>query len=148
MDPQIASMASRWKRLGGMLIDFVLTAPIMLFIMSVAGVVTSGEPMSLGQRAAFFVETWIVFLAINAYLLARKGQIIGKAAVGTRIVDESGDILDFSRLFGLRYLVPGVVYMIPFVGGLFSLVNTLFVFRKDRRCIHNHIAGTYVVDAQ
>jgi uncharacterized RDD family membrane protein YckC len=34
---------------------------------------------------------------------------------------------------------------IPLLGGLFSLVNVCFIFRDDRRCIHDLIADTIVV---
>ena len=38
--------------------------------------------------------------------------------------------------------------MIPVLGPLFSLVNVCFIFREDRRCIHDLIAGTQVVNGQ
>lgn len=50
-------------------------------------------------------------------------------------------------LLGLRYGVVGLVSLIPGVGGLFSIVDILLIFRADRRCAHDHIAGTKVVVA-
>jgi hypothetical protein len=32
------------------------------------------------------------------------------------------------------------------VGTFLVLVDVLFIFRKDRRCVHDHIAGTRVVN--
>ena len=37
--------------------------------------------------------------------------------------------------------------MVPFVGGLVSLVDALLIFRDDRRCLHDEIADTIVVTA-
>jgi uncharacterized RDD family membrane protein YckC len=35
---------------------------------------------------------------------------------------------------------------IPYVGWLVSLVDPLLIFGKDRRCLHDLIADTIVVD--
>jgi uncharacterized RDD family membrane protein YckC len=37
------------------------------------------------------------------------------------------------------------VGVLPFVGPLLSIVNVLLIFRDDRRCGHDLIAGTRVV---
>lgn len=36
---------------------------------------------------------------------------------------------------------------IPFLAALPSLIDVLFIFRKDRRCVHDLIAGTQVMRA-
>ena len=46
----------------------------------------------------------------------------------------------------MRYFPLAVIAQIPFAGGIFSLIDCLFIFREDRRCIHDLIAGTKVVD--
>jgi uncharacterized RDD family membrane protein YckC len=43
----------------------------------------------------------------------------------------------------LRILIPNVVTSAT--GGLFFLIDQAFIFRDDRRCIHDHIAGTVVL---
>jgi hypothetical protein len=48
----------------------------------------------------------------------------------------------------LRGFIPGLIGAIPYIGPLFSLVNVLFIFREDYRCVHDHIAGTIVVQAR
>jgi uncharacterized RDD family membrane protein YckC len=37
------------------------------------------------------------------------------------------------------------VALIPVIGGFLPLVDVLFIFRHDRRCIHDLLAGTNVV---
>jgi hypothetical protein len=43
-----------------------------------------------------------------------------------------------------RYLPVQVVGSIPVLGMFASLVDVLFIFRDDRRCVHDLIAGTQV----
>jgi uncharacterized RDD family membrane protein YckC len=89
-----------------------------------------------------------IFLAFNGYLLAKHGQTIGKRLVRTRIVSIKDDsILPFGRVVGLRYLPLWIIGQVPLLGPLISLIDSLFIFRKDRRCLHDHLAGTRVVTA-
>ena len=52
------------------------------------------------------------------------------------------------KLYTLRYLVFSFVNQIPAVGSLINLVNILFIFGKERRCLHDRIAGTCVIKAK
>ena len=52
------------------------------------------------------------------------------------------------RLLALRYLPLQAVGQIPILGVVVGLLNPLLIFRADRRCLHDHIAGTKVVLAQ
>jgi len=55
--------------------------------------------------------------------------------------------LDFGKLVGLRYVPVWLASSIPFIGGFLALIDILFIFREDRRCVHDMIAGTVVVEA-
>jgi len=37
------------------------------------------------------------------------------------------------------------VSLIPYAGSFVALLDVLFIFRRDQRCIHDHLAGTVVV---
>ena len=88
-------------------------------------------------------------MTINGYLLATAGQTIGKRLVGTRIVNVSDErIPRFLPLLGARYGITWLVGLIPGVGTVYGLVDALFVFRDDRRCVHDLFAGTKVVNAE
>jgi uncharacterized RDD family membrane protein YckC len=91
---------------------------------------------------------FVLFLLIQGYPLATSGQTWGKRMLKLRIVDLEGRKPDFARLIGLRYAVGWAIGLIPLLGPMYSLVDALFVFRDDRRCIHDHIAGTRVVVAR
>jgi uncharacterized RDD family membrane protein YckC len=101
--------------------------------------------------AAFLVNSMTLFMvgicaliAIQIYYLSSRGQTIGKIVMNIRIVkintDRNGG---FSTNVLVRAIVNGILGIIP----LYSLVDVLFIFREDRRCIHDLIAGTRVVEA-
>lgn len=151
MGNETNELASRWKRLGGALLDSLIAIAISVPVMMVAGVfkqITQGQPMTIGQRVFFFVFGLVVFLLVNGYLLAKHGQTVGKKLVGTRIVREAdGSILSFGHVFGLRYLPLSVITQVPIIGNIFAIVDCLFIFRGDKRCVHDLIAGTKVINA-
>ena len=86
---------------------------------------------------------------LQLVMLATRGQSIGKRLLGMRIVTHpDGQNPGGVKTILLRGVVPAVIGMIPVLGPLFSLVNVCFIFREDRRCIHDLIAGTQVVNGQ
>lgn len=143
-------LAGRGARLGGAIIDGIISWVVLFPIVYYSG---------FWQSAMFGQISWtfqfgmgligiVVFVVLNGYLLAKRGQTIGKLLVGTRIVSvDGGQILPFLKVFGLRYLPISIVAQIPLIGNLLAIVNVLFIFRDDRRCIHDLIAGTKVVNA-
>jgi uncharacterized RDD family membrane protein YckC len=151
MEEEVFVLAGRGQRLGGALLDSLIAFLVTLPVMFIAGVfkqIGDGEAMSLGQQVFFFFFGLVLFLVINGYLLAKRGQTVGKMIAGTRIVShETGQIVSLGRVFCLRLLPLSFVSQIPVIGGLCALVDTLFIFRQDRRCIHDLIAGTTVIKA-
>lgn len=143
-------LASRGKRLGGSLLDTLISILITFPIMFAAGIfdqARSRQPMSLGQSALFFFLGLGAFFIIHGYLLSKYGQTVGKKIVGTRIVaKENGQILPLGKVFLLRILPISILSQIPLIGGFFGIADSLFIFRSDKRCLHDLIAGTIVVD--
>lgn len=78
-------------------------------------------------------------------LISRTGQSLGKKWTGIRIDRIDGNRVTFGTGVFLRNWVPKLIGSVPYLGGIFHLVDCLFIFRDDRRCIHDHIAGTRVV---
>jgi len=151
MTESTQELASRWQRLCGSLIDALVGVAVVFPAMWFSGVLQQlyrGEVMSLAQRIVWFAFGTVVFIVIQGHLLGKHGQTIGKRMVGTRIVScEDGRILPFWTVFPLRYLSVSLVSQIPVAGQWLSLIDVLFIFRKDKRCIHDLIAGTKVVKA-
>lgn len=93
-----------------------------------------------------------VVLAISlfqAVLVSLYGKSLGKFLMGTTIVKDVDDqTVGFLHGVLLRMFVPGLISNIPLVGGIFSLVNPLYIFGEEKRCLHDLIAGTKVLDDQ
>ncbi len=109
------------------------------------------EQVSPVIMAAYFKTLpWLLLVAaIQITLLCVRSQSVGKLVVGLRIVsvetEQPGGPL---RAFLLRAFIPTVIEFIPFLGLLFWAVDSCFIFREDRRCLHDLIAGTKVVKTQ
>ncbi len=88
-----------------------------------------------------------VFLAVQGRLLYKCGQTVGKRLMDIKITDLNGNLPTFNSVYGIRYLFMTIAPLVPIIGGLLSMADVLFIFRKDRRCIHDLLAGTKVVAA-
>ena len=93
------------------------------------------------------VVGFILFLLIHGYLIATRGQTVGKALLKIRIVRSDGSPASFGRIVGLRYLPTSVLASIPVIGTIYGLLDVLLIFRASRRCLHDNIADTIVVTA-
>jgi uncharacterized RDD family membrane protein YckC len=146
--------ASRWLRLGAFLLDSIIGGLLMLPAFGVlfsAGFFTNPNqpnvPLLLAGKG-MLAFTALILLSIQIYLLTTRGQTMGKKLLGIKIVnfdDETNP--GFVKAFLLRVLVNGLIGAIPFIGMVYSLVDLGFIFRADRRCLHDYIAGTKVVMA-
>lgn len=89
----------------------------------------------------------IGFIVYQFTLIARYGQTMGKRIMKIRVVRTGTDEkCGLGRYFWLRGVVTGLLGAIPFVGWIVSLADPLMIFRQDRRCLHDHIADTEVVN--
>jgi uncharacterized RDD family membrane protein YckC len=150
-DTDEGELASLGARFAGALIDGILVAllvwPYLLSTdyMSRAGTGDIGVSDLLGLS----LVSMILFLVLHGYLLHKYGQTIGKRIVGTRIVSVTDNqILPLGKIFGLRYVPIQLVSIIPVLGNFLPLADVLFIFREDRRCLHDLIAGTKVIKAR
>lgn len=92
------------------------------------------------------VITFALFAAVNGVLLARRGQTVGKALLGLRIVRPDGSAATLVRLLVVRYGVGYAVAVVP-VAQVYNFLDALLIFRASRRCLHDQIADTIVVKA-
>ncbi len=143
---ETTTLASRWKRLSGFLIDGLILFVVIGPIQFATGVAQRYEGMTFGQQTMVVAAGWVVFLVLNGYLLFNRGQALGKLAMKTKIVDVNGQLPGFGKIFIIRYLIPGVFSYIPIVGFIPGMAVFL-IFGKERRCLHDYLAGTRVVDA-
>lgn len=144
-------LATLGERFAGALIDgligFVLAIPIwgVLFalgtIASVEEMGNVGPVISIGIGLAGFVLT----MAVQYVPLKQSGQTWGKRVMKTRIATMKGEQPTITDLVFKRYAFFQLIALIPIAGGFASLVNILMIFKKDRRCLHDLVAGTQVV---
>jgi uncharacterized RDD family membrane protein YckC len=141
-------LASRWKRFLGSLVDqAIIGVPVVLVVvvMIVSGNVDGESLDSFGKMAALVLYL-LVYVVINGYFLVTRGQSLGKMLVKTRIVRCDGESLSWVDVLIKRYAFMQAVGLIPFIGVVLGLADVLFIFRADRRCIHDLVAGTEVID--
>lgn len=129
--------ASRGKRFAGAFLDnLVYMAAAFL-----GGIALGGDVDGLA-----FLGPLALVGAVQAYLVTTTGQTIGKRMVGSRIVLMDGKAVGFFRGVFVRSWVFQAFLAIPGVGGLLGLVDALFILGESHRCLHDHLAGTRVVD--
>lgn len=89
----------------------------------------------------------IVFSVVQIHLL-RDGQTVGKRLAEICIVRyPTLAPVTLGTSLGMRYIVgQALLSGIPYLGSLYALVDVLFVFSENRRCLHDRIADTVVVD--
>ncbi|WP_271407874.1 RDD family protein [Pseudomonas sp. Q1-7] len=141
-------LASRWTRLGAALIDGLImslaTVPVAYFSGTFAAAQQGIEP-SLGQQLLSLVVGVAVFLLVNGHFLKTYGQTLGKRLLKIAIVNLDGQVPELGGLLLKRYMVWWLLAYVPLVGVWLVLVDYLFIFRGDRRCLHDLLAGTRVV---
>jgi uncharacterized RDD family membrane protein YckC len=144
-------LASRGNRFVAQILDFLVVVGITLPSLFSAFTIdqTTGGLSSLAIIG--FSISGILFLALlgyTIYLLSTQGQTLGKKWMDVRIVsyDDNGTA-GFVKAFLLRGFVNGIIGAIPLLGPLYALIDILFIFSDDKRCLHDKIAGTHVVKA-
>lgn len=141
-------LASRWARLGAAILDGVVLIVLFMALLFLTGTL---EAMATGEQSPYqevlgAMVGLVLYLVVNGYLLHRSGQTVGKWALGIKIVSiNDGRILPLWQVVLVRYLPQVLVSVIPVIGQWLVMIESLFVFRRDKRCVHDLIAGTRVI---
>lgn len=142
--------ADRIKRLVATFLDGALLGITAGMAFGMGFFTGAGIHWGVGLLSGFGLMSivWLGMLVGQCYLLAERGQTIGKIVMGLRIVRfEDGGNPGFVKAVLLRTFLWALITAIPVVGPLIGLVGILFIFRDDQRCLHDHLAGTRVVNA-
>ncbi len=142
-----STLASRGARLGASLLDTIIMLAIMIPLLWLVGYWSRALTADVSLLETLFWATVSlgIWAAVNGSFLIRRGQTIGKMALDIQIVSaQSGELLPLQELV-LRRMAPFTyAAQLPFVGPFAGLVNVLFIFRSDKRCVHDFLAGTIV----
>lgn len=145
-------LAGRFQRLVAVIIDEVIAIIILVPFISGSNYI---KYMEQGQTPAYedalllVAAQILIFILLQSYFLSRYGQTIGKRMMGIAIVDfNTGRILPLGKLIMMRYTPIWIAAVIPVTSVIVPLIDALFIFRPDRRCIHDHIANTKVINVR
>jgi uncharacterized RDD family membrane protein YckC len=87
-----------------------------------------------------------LYLLVHGYFLFKYSQTVGKRLLKIRVQNlADGQRTPGWTLLLLRSLPISIVSQIPVVGPWLGVFDVVFIFRKDRRCLHDYVAGTVVV---
>lgn len=154
-------LASRWARLFASIIDSILVMIIMFISIVCILYFTEGieviketikEPSTFYTNFNYMIGLMIlldlfIFSLLNVKLLIKNGQTIGKKIFKIKIVDLD-NILPNKLSLSKRYTIYLFIQHIPIIGSILHIINLLFIFGKEKRCIHDRIANTKVIKCQ
>lgn len=147
-DATALKLASRWARVGAIAIDTGIYALLVLAVSSFAwaeGLISDVGFWEFRPDKALFDA--LVAMTPNVYLLLRRGQSLGKMAMRIRIVRPDGTLPSPVRILLVRHVLWMLTGMVAGIGTIAVVLDNLFIFRRDRRCLHDLLADTIVVKA-
>lgn len=141
--------ASLGARFGGSMADGLLAIVPMAIAFAV---VFGGDRVS--PESAVIVAS---IVALGGLVLAGVIQLvsmlidpwrrsIGKRLAKTRVARPDGSVPEMWRIIVLRNLVLMLAGFIPFVGNFVGFADAVAIFGNDRKCLHDYIADTIVVE--
>lgn len=128
--------AGFWIRLVANIVDSILMwVPFIIIGFLVAGTIQGNTTIT--------VLSYVVSLLYSLLLpVLWSGYTIGKRIFGIRIIKVNGEKLGIGAMI-MRVVIAGIIYGISL--GIAVIVSAIMVaVRKDKRAIHDFIAGTYV----
>lgn len=141
-------LANRWTRFWAAVLDSLFLAIVFFPVMYLFGIWDQliADQLSIMSDILLSALALVIYIILNSYFLATSGQTIAKKMLNIRVVDfETEELLPFWKIVGVRYIPFFILSQIPAVGQTISVVDSLFIFRKDNRCLHDLLANTKVV---
>jgi uncharacterized RDD family membrane protein YckC len=136
--------ATRWDRLWAVLIDAVVHIGATIPLFWYFGMEAFKDP-SVSLTVIALIYGLFMTLILQGYLLFNYGQTIGKHIIGIRIENLDGTKANFNKILLLRILPMSICSVIPAIGQFITgFINPIFIFGKERRCLHDYIAKTKV----
>lgn len=160
--PHVDNTAALSKRFWAFMLDGLFMMIALIILMQSMGLLdpASSSDMQLAQKelqervnalsdsqkSMLAISPFIIFFVLHGFLLQQYGQTIGKRILGIAIVTMDNQKPAFFMLIVQRYLSQWVMGMVPVIGIFLRLADILAIYRADRRCIHDHLAKTKVID--
>jgi len=159
-EEQVFTLGGKVERLAAYIIDsliaFLSIIPLgSQFFTAVndfsAGSIDSINSLTIENTNNFTLGIFLIILQfiIQGYLITTRGQSIGKIVMSLRIVNSiDGTNPGFIKAFLVRFILTQIITSIPYIGFIYIFADPLFIFRSDRRCIHDLMANTIVVESK
>ncbi|HDX9589854.1 TPA: RDD family protein [Bacillus pseudomycoides] len=126
-------LAGFWRRFGASVLDNLVFVPFFIIFMFVGVSLDTSEGVVGILQVLYYLIIPIVWA----------GFTVGKRAVNIRIVRVDGQKITIWTTVK-RYILSGIIYGSTF--GIALIVSAFMVaLRKDKRSIHDLIAGTQVI---
>lgn len=140
-------LATRMQRLAAALLDDFIALLSLVPMMSYYDLFSYFEaekaiPMNIIITINLYA--FVVFLLLHGFLLYNYGQTIGKRIIGIAISTYDFQVPEFNRMIALRYVPFRIAGLIPGLN-ILPIIDVLFIFRKDKQCMHDLLAKTQVI---
>jgi uncharacterized RDD family membrane protein YckC len=136
MNQSVINPAGFWIRFVASILD-TLVISVSLGIIGYLVMGNTAEDIATNLSVNLLSLLYYLLVPVFWY-----GYTIGKRMFGIRIVKINGEKLGIGAML-MRVIVAGIIYLVT-LG--FGLIASAFMvgLRKDKRAIHDLIAGTYV----
>lgn len=146
--PSNVIYATRLRRFFAFTIDFIVyfLSSLPFYILKIV-VFDAKNVFNLTTSILSIAWSIMMFALLNGYLIKTYGQTIGKWLCNIYIA-ENGRVVpaSFSKIFLKRYLPILIIVGINYIGLILLLVDLLSIFKDDKRCFHDLIADTQVLN--
>ncbi|WP_310733837.1 RDD family protein [Colwellia sp. BRX8-4] len=141
---RVGEKATRLDRFYAALIDGLIGIFAAVPIFITVGFDKLAEP-TFSLTVMLLAYGLIAGLVLHGYLLYHYGQTIGKNFMSIRIENLDDSKASLTTIYVKRMIPMQLLSLVPFGGQIISgLVNPLFIFGKEKRCLHDYVAKTKV----
>tara|TARA_R110001592_G_scaffold15769_17_gene68248 strand:- start:462 stop:1109 length:648 start_codon:yes stop_codon:yes gene_type:complete len=141
---RVGEKATRLDRFYAALIDGLIGIFAAIPIFITVGFDKLAEP-TFYLTVMLLAYGLIAGLVLHGYLLYHYGQTIGKNFMSIRIENLDDSKASLTTIYVKRMIPMQLLSLVPFGGQIISgLVNPLFIFGKEKRCLHDYVAKTKV----
>ena len=131
-----------WSRFWAYILDEIFLAIVIGLItgaVMAAGIVTTTQGAEPYYIAGFSVMTIAITLFYFTAMEGKRGQTLGKMAIGIIVLSERGKKITYGQAFLRR-----IGLLIPF----FNIIDALCILRRSRQRIFDNAARTIVVEVE
>jgi len=155
------NISGEWKRIGGRVIDAIISGAISLVLTVIGLGATTGFDFTSdgGDDTNWLFVGGLAIVGVifallwDALFVAFLGGTPGKLMLGMRVVDAETGTTPPGPQFGFKRALNRLLGLFPAIGGaiaaVIGIVSLVFLFTDDqKRTVMDRIAGTVVVDVK